>query len=204
MAGGINEMGTLRNIRVIRGGRLVTIVDVYEYILNGRLAGNIRLKEGDVIQVEPYDCIVGISGNVKRPMFYEMRSTESVATLLKYAGGFTGDAYRKSVRLTRMSGERYGVYNIEEFDMSSFRIADGDAVTVEAMMNRYENMVEVSGAVFRPGLFRLGEQVTTVRELIEKADGLTEDAFAAHAVCSCNLLFCQLRQPCKGQWFCSR
>lgn len=182
MAGGINEMGTLRNIRVIRGGRLVTIVDVYEYILNGRLAGNIRLKEGDVIQVEPYDCIVGISGNVKRPMFYEMRSTESVATLLKYAGGFTGDAYRKSVRLTRMSGERYGVYNIEEFDMSSFRIADGDAVTVEAMMNRYENMVEVSGAVFRPGLFRLGEQVTTVRELIEKADGLTEDAFAAHAV----------------------
>lgn len=182
MAGGINAMGTLRNIRVLRGGRLVTVVDVYEYILNGRLAGNVRLKEGDVIQVAPYDCIVGISGNVKRPMFYEMRPTESVATLLKYAGGFTGDAYRKNVRLNRKSGERYSIFNIDEFEQSSFHVKDGDAVSVEEMMNRYENMVEISGAVFRPGMFRLGEQVTTVRGLVEKADGLTEDAFAVHAV----------------------
>ena len=181
-AGGIRDLGTLRNIRVLRGGQLVTVVDVYEYILNGRLAGNVRLKEGDVIQVGTYDCLVNVTGNVKRPMYYEMRSTESVATLLKFAGGFTGDAYRKSVRLVRQSGDRYSVFNVDEFDQSSFRVADGDVVKVDAMLDRFENMVEVKGAVFRPGQFRLGEQVTTVRSLIEQADGLTEDAFTAHGV----------------------
>ena len=181
-AGGIRDLGTLRNIRVLRGGHLVTVVDIYEYILNGRLAGNIRLKDGDVIQVGTYDCLVNITGNVKRPMYYEMRSTESVSTLLKYAGGFTGDAYQKSVRLVRKTGDRYSVFNIDEFDQSSFRVADGDAVKVDAMLDRFENMVEVKGAVFRPGQFRLGEQVTTVRSLIEQADGLTEDAFTAHGV----------------------
>ena len=181
-AGGIRDLGTLRNIRVLRGGHLVTVVDIYEYILNGRLAGNIRLKDGDVIQVGTYDCLVNITGNVKRPMYYEMRSTESVSTLLKYAGGFTGDAYQKSVRLVRKTGDRYSVFNIDEFDQASFRLADGDAVKVDAMLDRFENMVEVKGAVFRPGQFRLGEQVTTVRSLIEQADGLTEDAFTAHGV----------------------
>jgi len=181
-AGGIGDLGTLRNVRVLRGGNLVTIVDIYEYILNGRLAGNIRLKDGDVIQVGPYDCLVNVTGNVKRPMYYEMRANESVSTLLKYAGGFSGDAYRKSVRLVRKTGERFGVFNIDEFEQASFKVADGDAVQVDAMLDRFENMVEISGAVFRPGQYRLGEQVTTVRSLIEQADGLTEDAFTAHAV----------------------
>jgi protein involved in polysaccharide export with SLBB domain len=181
-AGGIGDLGTLRNVKVLRGGNLVTIVDIYEYILNGRLAGNIRLKDGDVITVGAYDCLVNVTGNVKRPMYYEMRANESVATLLKYAGGFSGDAYRKSVRLVRKTGERFGVFNIDEFEQASFKVADGDAVQVDAMLDRFENMVEVSGAVFRPGQYRLGEQVTTVRSLIEQADGLTEDAFTAHAV----------------------
>lgn len=181
-AGGIGDLGTLRNVKVLRGGNLVTIVDIYEYILNGRLAGNIRLKDGDVISVGAYDCLVNVTGNVKRPMYYEMRANESVSTLLKYAGGFSGDAYRKSVRLIRKTGERFGVFNIGEFEQASFKVADGDAVQVDAMLERFENMVEVSGAVFRPGQYRLGEQVTTVRSLIEQADGLTEDAFTAHAV----------------------
>jgi len=182
MAGGINDIGTLRNIKVFRNGRQITVVDVYEYILNGRLAGNIRLMENDVIVVGPYDCLVGIEGNIKRPMFYEMRSTESVGTVLKYAGGFTGDAYKKAVRLTRKSGDRYTVYNIEEFDMSTFKINDGDAITVDGILNRYDNMVEIKGAVFRPGKFQLGKDITSVRSLIEAADGVTEDAFTAHAV----------------------
>ena len=182
MAGGINDIGTLRNIKVFRNGRQITVVDIYEYILNGRLAGNIRLMENDVIVVGPYDCLVGIEGNVKRPMFYEMRSTESVGTVLKYAGGFTGDAYKKAVRLTRKSGDRYTVYNIEEFDMSTFKINDGDAITVDGILNRYDNMVEIKGAVFRPGKFQLGKNITSVRSLIEAADGVTEDAFTAHAV----------------------
>ena len=182
MAGGINDLGTLRDIKVYRGGKLVTVVDVYEYILNGRLAGNIRLHENDVIVVGPYECLVGIQGNVKRPMFYEMRPSESVAQVIKYAGGFTGDAYTKAVRLVRKSGERYSVHTIEEFDMSSFKLTDGDNITVDGMINRYENMVEVRGAVFRPGQFELGKQITTVRSLIENAGGLTEDAFTSRGV----------------------
>ena len=182
MAGGINELGTLRNIKVFREGRLVTVVDIYEYILNGRLAGNIRLQENDVIQVGAYDCLVGITGNVKRPMFYEMRKNESVGTLIKYAGGFTGDAYKKSVRLVRQTGEKYAVYNVGEFDMNTFKVDDGDAVTIDGILNRYENMVEIKGAVFRPGMYQLGQGTTSVRSLIQQAEGVTEDAFTAHAI----------------------
>lgn len=182
MAGGINELGTLRNIKVFREGRLVTVVDIYEYILNGRLAGNIRLQENDVIQVGAYDCLVGITGNIKRPMFYEMRKNESVGTLIKYAGGFTGDAYKKSVRLVRQTGEKYAVYNVGEFDMNTFKVDDGDAVTIDGILNRYENMVEIKGAVFRPGMYQLGQGTTSVRSLIQQAEGVTEDAFTAHAI----------------------
>lgn len=181
-AGGISDLGTLRNIKVYRQGKLITVVDIYEYILNGRLAGNIRLQDNDVIQVGPYDCLVGITGNVKRTMFYEMRKNESVATLIKYAGGFTGDAYTKAVRLIRQNGERYSVFNINEFDFASFQVADGDAVTVDGMLNRFENMVEVKGAVFRPAQYQLGGNITTVKSLIEAAEGVTEDAFTTHAV----------------------
>ena len=181
-AGGINDIGTLRNIKVFRNGRQITVVDVYEYILNGRLAGNVRLMENDVIVVGPYECLVGINGNVKRPMFYEMRPTESVGTVLKYAGGFTGDAYKKAVRLVRKSGDRFTVHNVEEFEMNTFKVTDGDAVTVDGILNRYENMVEIKGAVFRPGQFQLGKDITSVRSLIQAADGVTEDAFTAHAV----------------------
>lgn len=181
-AGGTNDLGTLRNIKVYRQGKLITVVDIYEYILNGRLAGNVMLHDNDVISVGPYDCLVGITGNVKRPMFYEMRKDESLSTLLKFAGGFTGDAHKKSVRLVRQSGERYQVFNVNEFDMADFKIEDGDAVTVDGMINRYENMVEVKGAVFRPGQYQLGTNITSVRNLIEAAEGLTEDAFTSHAV----------------------
>ncbi|MBE6259866.1 MAG: capsule biosynthesis protein [Prevotella sp.] len=181
-AGGPSSLGTLRNIKVYRNGRLVTVVDLYEFILNGRLAGNINLQDNDVIQVPTYECLVGITGNVKRPMFYEMRKNESVATLLNYAGGFTSDAHKKSVKLVRQTGERYQVYTVGEFDMSTFKLEDNDAITVDGMINRYENMVEIKGAVFRPGQFQLGGNVTSVRGLIEAAGGLTEDAFQEHAV----------------------
>ena len=175
MAGGVTSLGTLRNIKVFRNGNLVTVVDVYEYILNGRLAGNIPLQEGDVIQVGPYECLVGITGNVKRSMFYEMRKNETVATLLNFAGGFMGDAYKKSVRLTRQTGERYSVFNVDEFEMSSFHVEDGDAVVVDGMLDRYENMVEVKGAVFRPGQYQLGKEVTSVRSLLQAAEGVWFD-----------------------------
>ena len=182
MAGGINEIGTLRNINVFRQGKLVSTVDVYQYILLGRLAGNIRLQDNDVIQVGPYDCIVDVSGNVKRAMAFEMRKNESVKTLLDYAGGFSANAYKEQVRLIRRSGRLKTVYNIKEFDMTDFKVTDGDSLSVDSMLDRYENMVEVKGAVFRGGMYRLGEEVTSVKTLIEAADGLMEEAFTARAV----------------------
>ena len=182
LAGGINDLGTLRNIKVYRGGRLITVVDIYEYILNGRLAGNIRLQENDVIQVGVYDCLVDVAGNVKRPMSYEMRRSESVGTLIKYAGGFSGDAYKKAVRLIRKTGEKYAVYTVDEFDMNSFRVDDGDSITVDGILDRYDNMVEIKGAVFRPGKYQLGKGITSVRSLIQQAEGVTEEAFTAHAI----------------------
>ena len=182
MAGGVNKLGTLRDVKVFRGGRQVASVDIYDYILNGKQSSNIRLADNDVIMVGPYDCIVDVTGNVKRPMAYEMKKNESIATLIKYAGGFTGDAYKKSVRVNRTAGDKYSVYNVNEFDMNSFRVADGDSVAVGAIQPRYENMVEIVGAVFRPGRYHIGDGVTTVKTLIEQADGVTEDAFTAHAV----------------------
>ena len=182
MAGGTNNIGTLRNIKVFRNNRQVTTVDIYDYILNGKMTGNIRLAEGDVIVVGPYDCLVSISGKVKRPMYYEMKQTESLASLMKYSGGFTGDAYKKSVRVVRKSGTQYSVFNVGEFDMSSFRMSDEDSVSVDSILPRYSNMVEVRGAVFRPGMYQMGGEVETVRTLIQQAEGVTEDAFTAHAV----------------------
>ena len=182
MAGGTNDLGTLRNIKVYRNNRLVTVVDIYDYILNGKLTGNVRLADNDVIVVGPYDCLVNITGKVKRPMFYEMKKNESISSLLKYAGSFTGDAYKKSVRVNRKTGREYAVFNVEEFDFSSFRIEDGDSVSVDSILPRYANTVEVKGAVFRPGMYNLGEQVNSIRTLVEHAEGLTEDAFTNRAV----------------------
>ena len=181
MAGGVNGIGTLRNIKVFRGGRQVTSVDLYDYILNGKLTGNVRLADNDVIMVGPFDCIVDITGYVKRPMAYEMKKNESVATLLKYAGGFASGAYRRAVRLNRVAGDRYSAYNVPEFEMAGFKVADGDSVTVDSIMARYENTVTVEGAVFHPGQYDLGSN-PTVRTLVQSAGGVTEVAFLGRAV----------------------
>ena len=182
MAGGTNDLGTLRNIKVYRNNRLVTVVDIYDYMLNGKLTGNVRLADNDVIVVGPYDCLVNLTGKVKRPMWYEMKKNESVGSLLKYAGGFTGDAYTKSVRVVRKTGKEYSVYNVDEFDVSSFQVSDEDSVSVDSILDRYSNMVEIKGAVFRPGMYQVGGEINSVRSLLEHADGLREEAFTARAV----------------------
>lgn len=182
MAGGISDLGTLRNVKVIRHGRLLSVIDIYEFIINGRLSGNVRLQDNDVIQVGPYESIVDITGRVKRPMAYEMRKTESLSTLLKYCGGFAGDAYKKSIRILRKSEDLKSVYNVEEFDMADFKLDDGDSVIVDSIIDRYKNMVEVRGAVFRPGMYHLGDKVNSVRSLIEYSGGLKEEALTSRAV----------------------
>jgi len=182
MAGGPNEIGTLRNVKVYRQGRLLSQVDVYDFLLNGKLTGDVRLQDNDVITVSPYESLVNITGKVKRPMFYEMKKNETAATLLRYAGGFTGDAYTKAVRINRKAGQQYSVFSVGEFDLSSFKLMDEDSVSVDSTLTRYQNMVEIKGAVFRPGMYQVGGNISTVKALVEAADGLTEGAIAQHAV----------------------
>ncbi len=181
-AGGISDIGTLRSIKVFRNNKQVADIDVYDYILNGNTSGNIRLTDNDVIVVGAYNCIVNISGKVKRPMSYEMKNNESLASLIKYSGGFAGEAYTNSVKVLRKAGSKYSIYDVSEFDFNSFHLSDADSVRVGSVIPRYSNMVEIKGAVFRPGMYQVGNTITSVRTLIEHAEGLTEDAFTARAV----------------------
>ncbi len=181
-AGGISDIGTLRNIRVFRSGRQIATIDVYDYLLNGNTKGDVRLQDNDVISVDAYECLVNVRGKVKRPMFYEMKSTESVQQVIRNAGGFTGDAFTKNVRLTRKSGSEYSMHTIDEFKMSSFTLKDGDSIFVDSVLARFSNMVEVRGAVRHAGQFELGGEVQTVKGLLQVADGLREDAFVSRGV----------------------
>ena len=180
-AGGVGEIGSMRNITVNRKGKVVADVDVYDYLLKGRSDLDISLNDGDVVLVAPYANLVSLTGKVKRPMIYEMKDTETVGDLLEYAGGFKGDAYKNAVRVIRKSGREYQVHNVEEGEFKNFPLVDGDFISVDPMLNRFENRVQIRGAVYRPGLYDLGK-VTTVKELIEKAEGITEDAFVNRAV----------------------
>lgn len=181
-AGGINETGTLRDIKVYRNGRQIGTIDVYDFLMHGSNAGDVRLEDNDVIVVGPYDCLVNVRGKVKRPMFYEMKSTESVKQLLAYAGGMTGNAYTKNVRLMRKAGEEYSIHTIDEFQMSAFCVKDGDSLYVDSIIPRYSNLVEVRGAVKHPGQFQLGGNIQSVKDLLKAVDGLAEDAFQSRAV----------------------
>ena len=181
-AGGVSDIGSLRNVKVSRGGQTVATVDVYQFIMQGKTRDDIRLEEGDVIIVPAYEELVQITGNIKRPMRYEMKKGETLSTLLKYAGGFTSDAYTKSLRIVRQNGKEYQVNTVDDTDYSVCQLHDGDVITAEAILDRFTNKLEVRGAVYRPGIYELGGKLDTVRELVEKADGLMADAFTGRAV----------------------
>lgn len=181
-AGGIGKLGSLRNIHLMRDGKKIANVDVYDFILKGKTMDATRLQEGDVIIVPPYDMLVDIQGNVKRPMFYEMKSGETVKTLIEYAGDFTADAYSKNLRITRQNGKEYQIYTIDDIDYSVFKLMDGDVVNISAMLDRFENRLEIKGAVYRPGIYQFSGHLNTVKQLVEKAEGVMGDAFMARAV----------------------
>ena len=182
MAGGISELGSLREIKVYRNGKQVSKIDVYDYIINGNNTGNIRLQDNDLIVVAPYNAIVNIQGKIKRPMMYEMKKDESLAKLLSYTGGLMGDAYDRNIRVIRKSGREYSVHTVEKNGFGSFSLFDGDSIYVDSIIPRFSNMVEVKGAVFHPGMYQVDGNIRTVLDLIEAADGLQEDAFLARAV----------------------
>lgn len=181
-AGGVSDIGSLRNVQVTRNGKTVAKVDVYDFIMKGKTQDDIRLQEGDVIIVPAYEALVQISGNVKRPMKFEMKKNETLATLINYAGGFSADAYTRSLRVVRQNGEEYEINTVKEVDYSAYPMRNGDVVTAEAILNRFTNKLEVRGAVYRPGIYQLNGEINTVRALVNEAKGLTGDAFTNRAV----------------------
>lgn len=181
-AGGMSNLGSLRNVQLVRNGRKIATIDVYQFILKGQAHDDIRLQEGDVIIVPAYDALVQVDGAVKRPMRYEMKNGETLSTLFKYAGGFTGNAYTKQVSVVRQNGQEYEVKTFERPDYSVSKLQDGDVITVDSIMDRFANRLEIRGAVYRPGIYELNGKISTVRELVNQADGLMDDAFTGRAV----------------------
>lgn len=181
-AGGFSSLGGLRNVQLVRGGKPVQTIDMYDFILKGKSSDDLRLEDGDVVLVQPYEALVQVVGQVKRPMFYEMKEGETMKDVLEYAGGFTGNAYKSSINVVRQGDREYKVYSVKEDKYESFTLADGDSLTVGAILNRYENRIEIKGAVYRPGIYQLGEEIKTVKQLVAEADGLMGDAFTNRAV----------------------
>ena len=180
-AGGITDRGTLREIRIYRQNQLLSEIDLYSYLMDGNLDGDVRLTDGDVIIVNTYGARASISGNVKRPMTYELKQGETLERLLYYAGGFSAEAYTDAIRISRNNDGAPSVHTVRNADFAAFRLMDGDAVEVAAILPRLKNTVEIQGAVFRPGYYGLDENVKTVRSLVAAADGLSEDAVLARA-----------------------
>ena len=181
-AGGVSDIGSLRDVQLVRNGKKVASIDVYRFIMKGQIQDDIRLQEGDVIIVPAYEALVQIDGNVKRPMRYELKKDENLNTLLRYAGGFSSDAYTKTLRVVRQNGEEYQVKTVENTDFSVFRLQNGDVVTADAILDRFSNKLEIRGAVNRPGIYELSPRLNTVGKLVEKADGLLDEAFKGRAV----------------------
>lgn len=180
-AGGTSPAGSLRIIEVLRNGRKIASADLYEYLFNGKRSTDIRLQEGDVIVVPSYDRLVEIEGEVKRPMTYELKKGETLADLLQYAGGMKSSAFSERVTVDRTINDKRSVAVVESADFETSRLDDGDIVIVGKVADRYENKVEVTGAVFRPGIYALGNEIQTVKDLINIAQGLTENAFMNRA-----------------------
>lgn len=181
-AGGVRDIGSLRSIKLFRNNKLVQIVDVYKYILEGKTKDDVRLMDGDVIIVPTYSSLVNISGSVKRPMFYEMLPSETIETLITFSGGFKGDAYKKNIQLYRKTGNENKIFTLSDNEMKNFHLYDQDSISVGTGLNLYENRVEIIGAVFREGYYEIGNNITTVKQLIQASDGLRGDAFLNRAV----------------------
>lgn len=180
-AGGVNDIGTLRQIKLYRDSREVANLDVYDYLLNGKYQTNIRLQENDMIIVGPYEGLVVARGKVKRNRIFEIKPGETLQQLLVMTGGFTGDAYKKDVRIKRKSSSRYQIATVGEDKFGSFRMQDGDSLQVDSIIPFYENRLTITGAVWRPGEYEYGPSLHTVKQLVTQASGLKGDEFTGRA-----------------------
>ena len=180
-AGGVNDIGSLRNIKVYRNSKEIANLDVYDYLLNGKYDTNIRLEDNDMIIIGPYEQLVNAGGKVNRERTYELRGGETLADLLGMAGGFTGDAYTQNIRVKRKAGDRYKIATVNEEQFPTFVLQDGDSLMVDSVIPYYDNRIIISGAVWRPGEYELSPDVHTVKQLIRQASGLKGDEFAGRA-----------------------
>jgi protein involved in polysaccharide export with SLBB domain len=176
-AGGTSRIGSIRNIRLFRSGKAITTVDLYEYLMKGNNMTDITLQDGDIVMVEPYGILAQATGEVKRPMWYELMEGETLEDLIRYAGGFSDNAYRGTLSVLRKGSEEMEAHTLSEPQYGSFRLQDGDRIEVGNILEKYANMVEVTGSVYRPGRYAIGEQIRTVGDLIKVAQGTTGDAY---------------------------
>lgn len=181
-AGGANETGTIRNIKVYRAGKMIQEVDVYNYLMTGDDSADITLQDGDNIIVNPFEKLVTVRGEVKRAMRYEMKKGEKLAALIEYAGGYSSSAYRKNLTLTRKGDTEYKIFTVGREEIAKFELSDGDLVEIGAILDRFENRVSISGAVYRPGSFALSPELSTLSGLLDYAEGVKGDAFLERAL----------------------
>ena len=180
-AGGPTVNGSFREIEIIRGDTVIATFDLYDLLINGNRSGNIRLHSQDIIKINPYTARVEIQGQVKRPGIYEMEPSESLADLLKFAGGFTGNAYTGRIKVIGTTERARKIVDVKNGYFDTYNLHNGDSVTVGKILDRFKNMVEIRGAVFRAGKYQLTD-TTTVYSLIQQADGLKNDAFMQRGI----------------------
>jgi Periplasmic protein involved in polysaccharide export len=178
VSGGPGKIGSLRNISVFRNGKAIAAIDIYEYLMKGNNMGDITLQDGDIVKVAPYGILAQIKGEVKRPMWYEMKNDETLDDLIRFAGGFKGDAYQSNLSLLRKGSDEMQAFTLNEPEYAFFRLQDGDQITVGNILDRFSNMVEITGAVYRPGKYAIGDKIRTVRDLVAVAQGPTGDAYS--------------------------
>lgn len=176
-AGGTSRIGSIRNIRLFRAGKAVATVDLYEYLMKGNNMADITLQDGDIVMVEPYGILAQAAGEVKRPMWYELKEGETLDDLIRYAGGYSGNAYRGTISVLRKGSEEMEAHTLSEAEYGYFQLKDGDRAEVGNILENFANMVEVTGSVYRPGRYAVGEQIRTVGDLVKVAQGTTGDAY---------------------------
>lgn len=181
LAGGPSANGSFRNVKLLRNNKIVKTIDLYDFLLKGDQQDNARLFDQDVIFVSDYATRVELRGEVKRPALYETHPGETLQQVLAFAGGFTDQAYTQQLNVQRSTGKELKLSTVAQADFGTFVPQNGDRIEVGKILNRYENRVEILGAVLRPGAYALEENTQTVRQLIAKAEGLRGDAFLYRA-----------------------
>lgn len=180
-SGGPNKNGSMRNIKVIRNNKVIVTLDIYDFMLKAEAKGNIRLQDQDIIKINPYENKISIKGEVKREGYFEVQKNETLNDVINFAGGFTNDAFKERIKVIRNTSKQKSVADIQQELFGMFNPKSGDEFLVDKLLNRFENRVIINGAVFRPGTYAL-ESGLSVLKLINKAEGLKEDAFTTRAI----------------------